>query len=709
MIGIIVIKKLEYINMNIDIDIYYKIEDKFYCVKNIQNFILKLHNFTGYINIIIPKGKKHYRFYLHYISEDAFTFPIIFSSIFIYFEGNGEFMINKIDYENPYINIDDLFINYGYKQFIISQDLLHLKNKLKNAYNLDYYQENRIEGTLLFGLYNNIDLQILDKIDRKEKVGILWGGSDIMLNSKIRNKVLKIIIERGYDNYAMSDYILNKLDNLGIKNKKKICVSFCWNDKNYKDDKDDNDDTHIFIYDGIGNNNKKNEIYGKKIVDKICLLNSQLYPIVKTSTSYIKNILPVYKKSFVSLRLTKYDGNANTAQECGMFGIPVISNQDMNHCISWKNSHEIIKKINYIKNNRIKIYWKKDKINLLFISNDKIGKGGGATFTYRLTKYLEKRGFNIWSVYLNNTNNMNNTAKIEGNIIKINLNMKKSWKIMDKLLSIENKEFKEFLGRNYKIILRSYIPLEELQTFQKSEIIFMIPGIFKNNLDNDWKKLDVKNIFNFLNLSNFSIANKINSFCNSSFTQNIYQKYGTTTNVLEINLLQMVEKNWENNREIDYLFVVSDIKRNIKNLKLFIELRNRLSGKFCIISGEKVDKKVDGIEYIEGLEEDKLEKYYQKSKILLNTSFFDSMSNAVLEGIKYGCFVLVSENNGIKDYIGSEHIIEGYEIDKWEKRCLEVIEMINHGESEVIRKNTFKKLLEKSWEVEIKLLELLSI
>ena len=92
------------------------------------------------------------------------------------------------------LTIDDLFIKYGYKQFIISQDLLHLKNKLKNAYNLDYYKENRIEGTLLFGLYNNIDLQILEKMNRKEKVGILWGGSDIMLNSKLRNKVLKIII-----------------------------------------------------------------------------------------------------------------------------------------------------------------------------------------------------------------------------------------------------------------------------------------------------------------------------------------------------------------------------------------------------------------------------------------------------------------------------------------------------------------------------------
>jgi hypothetical protein len=67
---------------------------------------------------------------------------------------------------------------------------------------------------------------------------------------------LKIVIDKNYDNYAMSDYIWDKLERLGVKNKKKVCVSFCWNDSNYLK-KRDNRGQNIFIYDGIGKDRKK--------------------------------------------------------------------------------------------------------------------------------------------------------------------------------------------------------------------------------------------------------------------------------------------------------------------------------------------------------------------------------------------------------------------------------------------------------------------
>ena len=215
-----------------------------------------------------------------------------------------------------------------------------------------------------------------------------------------------------------------------------------------------------------------------------------------------------------------------------------------------------------------------------------------------------------------------------------------------------------------------------------------------------------------LNLANFKIANEVPSFCNSRLTRSIYQKYGIPdVGVLEINLLQMQaqSKKWEDSeRNIDYLCVVSDVKRAIKNVRLFYELRKRLPGKFCVISGEKVEKKVADIEYIEGLSPEKLEKFYQRAKILVSPSFFDSMSNTVLEAINCGCFVLISENQGV--YVSSDHIVRGYSTDVWEKRCLEVADMLqSHPERvEEIRRETRRALLERSWEVEIKLLELLS-
>ena len=703
-----------------------KIEDKLYYLHGLQNFNIEFHNFMGYLNIILPKTKKHYRFfYRGGIKEDIFLFHEYQTFIF-YFEGIrdiSEFSIIPLNYQSAYIQQDDLFLKNGYNQYIISQDLIHLKNKVKEAYGLDYYQNNE-SNLLYFGMYNYSDLELLEAFDKNndKKVGILWGGSDIMLKTNLRSRILKIVIDKNYDNYAMSDYIWDKLERLGVKNKKKVCVSFCWNDSNYLK-KRENKAKSIFIYDGIGKNYKKDEIYNKKLVDNFAenFSSSKILstcPIIRTSSGdFIKNIDNTIANSFVSLRLTNYDGNANSAQECGMMGIPVISNQEMNHCISWKSVDEILKKVEYIRKNNLCIYWRKEGVNLLFISNDEIGKGGGATFTLQFKKYLEKRGFNIWMLFLvHKENNENITVDSINNIIKMNFNTKKKWRILEKLEKIEDPFFQKFMTLDYKIVLRSYIPIKDFRELQaiNSKIIFFIPGIFKNGLDGDWKKMGEEKILRHLNLANFKIANEVPSFCNSRLTQNIYQKYGIPdAGILEINLLQMQIpcKKWEDSeRNIDYLCVVSDVKRQIKNVSLFYELRKKLSGNFCLISGEKIDKKPNlEIEYVDEIPYDKLEKYYQRAKILISPSFFDSMSNVVLEAINNGCYVLISENQGV--YVNSDdHIIHDYIIPNWEKRCLEVAEMWRQdiGKIEDIRQQTRRALLERSWEVEIRVLEILS-
>jgi len=705
----------------IEINEKINIEDRLYYIESLQNFILEIENFIGYVNIILPKAKKHHRFfYRGGVKEDYFLFNNSQSFLF-YFEGvrdTSSFrIIPDIINQPKYIQQDDLFLKYGYTQFIISQDLLHLKNRFKESYGLDYYQ-NTETNLLCFGLYNYADLELLEAFNKNndKKIGILWGGSDIMLKTKLRSRILKLITDKNYDNFAMSDYIWEKLERLGVKNKTKVCVSFCWNDANYLR-KIDIQSKGIFIYDGIGKDHKKNKIYNKKLVDKFVEIVSKKYPIVRTSSGeFIKNIVDIQANSFVSLRLTNYDGNANSAQECGMFGVPVISNQAMNHCVSWQSLEEIVKKVGYIRKNNVRIHWKKDGVNLLFVSNDEIGKGGGATFTFQFKKYLEKRGFNIWAIFLahHNSDAVKIAVDSDNRMIQMHFNTKQKWRLLEKFQKIEDPIFQNFMTQNYTMVLRSYIPMKDFRELQaiNPKILFFIPGLFKNALDGDWKTMTEDKILRHLNLSNFKIANEAPSFCNSSLTRSIYQKYGLPdVGVLEINLLQMQaqSKKWEDSeRNIDYLCVVSDVKRAIKNVRLFYELRKRLPGNFCVISGEKVEKKVADIEYIEGLTHEKLEKYYQRAKILVSPSFFDSMSNTVLEAINCGCFVLISENQGV--YVSSDHIVRGYSTDVWEKRCLEVADMwqSNPERVEEIRLETRRALLERSWEVEIKVLELLS-
>jgi hypothetical protein len=697
------------------------IENKIYYIKGLQYFYIKFYNFNGALNLISLNQKKNYKFfYPILIKEDFFIFEQKDSFLF-YFnnnQNNAEFMIIPENYQNTFIKQDELFLRDNYNQFIISYDLIHLKNRIKESYGIDYYQNNN-DNILFFGLYNYLDLELLINFSKntEKKIGILWGGSDIMLKTELRDILINIIIERNCENYAMSDYIWNKLEILGVKNKKKVCISFCWNDWKYLK-KIDNKAQQIFIYDGMGQNYRKNEIYNRKLIDEFISLLPVSFSnkIYRTSNNnFTNNIHEIQANSFVSLRLTNYDGNANSAQECGMMGIPVISNQNMNHCISWENIYEILKKVDFIWKNNIRIFWKKGGVNLLFISNDNIGKGGGATFTFELKKYLENRGFNIWIIYLIHDNYNNNIIINDDQIIQIYLNTRNKWNLLEKIQNIHDDNFQNFIKKNYTIILRSYIPIKNLYDLQtiNTKIIFFIPGIFKNSLDKNWNNMKDGEILKNLNLLNFKIANRLLSYCNSYLTQTIYQKYGiSTVGLLEINLLKIQKscKKWDDSqRDIDYLFVVSEINRQIKNVRLFYELSEILPGKFCIISNDKVQERLSSnIEYIDGLNYDELEKYYLRSKILISPSFFDSMSNTVLEAINCGCFVLVSVNHGV--YLSEEHIINNYEIESWEKKCLEVIEMWKEDieKIEKIRKKTKQSLLEKSWEVEIRLLEILS-
>ena len=252
--------------------------------------------------------------------------------------------------------------------------------------------------------------------------------------------------------------------------------------------------------------------------------------------------------------------------------------------------------------------------------------------------------------------------------------------------------------------MRSYIPNRELESLMGYDMIFMAPGIFKNNVDGDWKNIEV---IKYLNMSNFKVASKVISFSNSKLTRQLYQRYGLPDmGCLEINMLQLQtkEKMIEEERDIDFLMVVSDVNRKIKNVKLFLKLSELIDAKFCLISGEKVDKKWKNIIYVEGLKEWEVDKFYRRSKILINCSYFDSMSNTVLEGIKNGCYILVSENNGIVDYINKENVVEGYSIKDWENVCRERIE----NWDKLDKKQNLKECLRKSWEVEIRLLEILS-
>jgi len=498
----------------------------------------------------------------------------------------------------------------------------------------------------------------------------------------------------------MSKKIFNKLKELGITNIEKVTISFCWNDLHYKiRTRNYSKKQNIYIYDGLDKSAKKKIIYNQEIVDNIINELGDNFNYYRSSDGYREDIINLYKDSFVSLRLTEYDGNANSAQECGMLGIPVISNQSMNHCISWKNKDEIISKIRYIYDKNIKLYWEKDGINLLFISNDLPGKGGGATFTGHLKDYLMERGFNIWEIYL--VHSENNETELDGKryIIKFNHKKKLDFTEWISLATNINKDFRDFVRKGFKIILRSSVSIE-LNVLNKYDVIFLSPGIYKNDLEGEYE-------MKYINNSNLKTSSLFETYANSVLTQRIFYKFGMNeVGLLEINLLQMKEMKEYNERDIDFIFVVSNIDRKIKNAKLFFELAKRIDKKFVLISADNIKIGIPKVEI--AINPENLNSYYKRAKCLINCSYFDSMSNVVLEAINNGCHILVSEQNGIVDYVGDmrpKFVVEGYDIRVWEERMLDVLR--GWGEMLDDRKRLLDILRRKSWEVEIKLLELL--
>ena len=671
--------------------------DGIYYIDRWVNLEVELKNLRS-LTLVFPFNNTKYEFFYRKSGKDVYYFDEEYSGrlCVVYFDGNGSFKFSESSIKNHIFELDRLFLDEGFSNFYVSNDLIHMRTKMKLSYGLNHYNSGE-DKMLIFGLYNNLDLEILR---RNENSGILWGGSDIMLDKNVRSQVIEIVKERNSKNFAMSRIIYDKLLNLGVKNVKIINVSFCWNDIRYRVYNPKNQKKKsIYIYDGMDKSKKKNIIYNQDLVDKVVEKLGNEFKIYRSSDGFRDDVIELYKESFVSLRLTEYDGNANSAQECGMLGIPVISNQDMNHCINWVGLEDILFKIRYIFDNNIRIKWEKSKINVMLISCDMPGKGGGATFTGNMAEYLRGKGFNIWEVYL--IHSCNTDISLRGKRVYIKFNHKRKWDLMGNLEKAGEKDerFKLFMN-NCKVILRSSVG-DYKRLKERFKVIFMSPGIYKNDLGKDF---DMK----YVNSGNVKLANTMETYANSKLTQSIFHKFGLNeVGCLEINLLQLRNYYFSIERDIDFLFVVSNVDRKIKNTKLFLELAEKMSKKFVLISAEKVKNNYTNVEIV--INPKKLEEYYRRSKFLINCSYFDSMSNVVLEGLNNGCHIIVSENNGITEYIDKDvrdkFIVDGYEYDIWEEKLEDLLKEWESMEKD--RKKLWDDLRRKSWEVGIRLQNIL--
>lgn len=604
-------------------------------------------------------------------------------------------------------NNEEIYNIFGKGQIYVSNSLIHLEKKICTLYNLETYH-SKTDPLIIFGLYSKEDLSII--YSHQSKVFILWGGSDCLYDNKILKVVKKLDKIKKINHLSISDYIYSKLSEWNFTNIREIFLSFCVGNPQYIPYKTKNN--LIFVYDSIGTySERKNEIYNIDLVNTI--EKESKVPLWRTSKNkFVDNINYIYRKSYLGLRLTKYDGNANTCQEMGLMHIPVICNISMNHCIHWNNKDEILFKIDYIVNNNIKIEYKWKKPKILIISGDLPNNGGAATHSFYLNKYLNNHGFDSKAIFLNEE--QKSLSEYSDNNLYKNIEIIDDERYSSKLVKyvIKNSRDKKY----DKIILRTSLNTNCLKKVKEyaEELLYFVPGIFKNNLNidpfekidsNHWLDLDV---INLSNLNTMKYCDKV--FLNSPLTKSVVEHYKVRQGIDNLDLFyfitlkkyEIVEDlpKWED-REYDLIFITNNINREIKNTKLVIEIYKQYPNLKKILVGDgNFEEEIPNLTYYPRLPDLKIFDLLKNTKVLLNTSFFDSFSNVVWNGVRAGCNVVVSRNNGISHFLDNLSVVLDYKLVNWQN-------IIDKNLVSYIDSNK-RKLEELQWSSEVLIQKILS-
>jgi len=472
----------------------------------------------------------------------------------------------------------------------------------------------------------------------------------------------------------MSSSISSRLNNYNISYKN-IYVNFTdksiFNTNNYN-----NNSNNILIYNGNIKSDKN--IYGEHIYLNIINKLKDNYNFILSSDINLnyEEMPKLYNNIFIALRLTQEDGNANTVHELIQMNKPIIHNGDEIKSIKWKTEEDIIKniiyydKIRFLKvekfmeniNNYINFYNKlelgddekeiiKENIdlidehinifdNILLISSDYPNYGGCATNTYNLYKYYKNKLNKNVKVIFFCYKNEKLKDKIKNEYIE-DINIKFCYKdeIIQKSL--------EFNLNFDLIIIRNNIDVNLKIQYNKSQIFYLIAGIFKNDLQDYYYNVDLSNNINKNVIKNIILSDKI--FCNSSHTLDLLQKfiynkkiylyYFNFINYYDLLINKENKENKENKKKYNYGVIISDYMRKIKNIDGIIKELEKVENKKIIFIGKNI-KKIDLSPLIKNnniiktkelISNNKVINYMKKTEYIIIKSFYESCSNVMVD------------------------------------------------------------------------------
>lgn len=218
------------------------------------------------------------------------------------------------------------------KQAYISKGLKFFKDKFLTKFNLiEYHTKN--EPVAMFSICRDEDYELF--IKHKDKVTVVWCGSDAMLINDDRIKILK---SREARHISTSGFINQDLTKHGIPYEY-IPVSAA--DTKISENISPRGENIYFYHDG----NYDRDFYGQSLVKEISK-KINLNIISATKNTFTRGeLIEVYKSSFIALRLTNHDGIPTTVTEMGLMGRRSIHNGLTPNCYNYKNVDDICEAI----------------------------------------------------------------------------------------------------------------------------------------------------------------------------------------------------------------------------------------------------------------------------------------------------------------------------------------------------------------------------
>jgi glycosyltransferase involved in cell wall biosynthesis len=209
-------------------------------------------------------------------------------------------------------------------QVYLSESVENFREELKKKYELkNFYSKN--DPVFIFGMHRKEDYRFA--FNHPSHKVIFWCGSDAM-------KMLPLIHRlKNVTHLAGSKFVSDDLTRNGVKHSfvpvttASLDLPVC-----------PRGDSIYFYY-----SENAGDFYGMNFLDEIKSCTGLDVIVAKTDTYSHKELIEIYKKCFIGLRMTPHDGIPTTGCELGLMGRRIVHNGNQPNCLNYKNIKDVIK------------------------------------------------------------------------------------------------------------------------------------------------------------------------------------------------------------------------------------------------------------------------------------------------------------------------------------------------------------------------------